>query len=128
MMLAGPPAAGGPPLRVALYWMVTGRTIGGLRITPDRNTLDRETALRMWTENVTWFSNEEGKKGRIQVGQLADLLAHRHDLVHRQSTAVTGAGAAGAAHHRRPQCPAGGDRSGGAGDEDDQRDGGERPV
>jgi predicted amidohydrolase YtcJ len=26
------------------------------------NCLDRETALRMWTENVTWFSNEEGKK------------------------------------------------------------------
>ena len=33
---------------------------------------DRETALRMWTENVTWFSNEEGKKGRIEAGQLAD--------------------------------------------------------
>ncbi len=58
---------------VSLYWMVTGKTLGGLRLTPERNTLDRETALRMWTENVTWFSNEEGKKGRIAVGQLADL-------------------------------------------------------
>jgi hypothetical protein len=34
---------------------------------PDLNSLDRETALRMWTENVTWFSDEEGKKARIQV-------------------------------------------------------------
>ncbi|MGE6062509.1 amidohydrolase family protein, partial [Klebsiella pneumoniae] len=36
-------------------------------------------ALRMWTENVTWFSNEEGRKGRIQVGQLADLIVLDRD-------------------------------------------------
>jgi predicted amidohydrolase YtcJ len=59
---------------VSLAWLVTGKTVGGMRIYPQRNCLDRETALRMWTENVTWFSNEEGKKGRIQVGQLADLI------------------------------------------------------
>ena len=28
----------------------------------------------MWTENVTWFSNEEGKKGRIEAGQFADMI------------------------------------------------------
>ena len=33
----------------------------------------------MWTENVTWFSNEEGKKGRIQVGQLADVCVPNRD-------------------------------------------------
>jgi hypothetical protein len=33
----------------------------------------------MWTENVTWFSNEEGKKGRIQVGQFADLIVPDRD-------------------------------------------------
>jgi Amidohydrolase family len=33
----------------------------------------------MWTENVTWFSNEEGKKGRIEVGQLADLMVPNRD-------------------------------------------------
>src|SRR6201996_6635944 len=65
---------------VSLSWLVTGRTVGGLRITPQRNCLDRETALRMWTENVTWFSNEEGKKGRIQVGQLADLIVPDRDF------------------------------------------------
>jgi hypothetical protein len=64
---------------VSLSWLVTGRTVGGLRITPQRNCLDRETALRMWTENVTWFSNEEGNKGRIQVGQLADLVVPDRD-------------------------------------------------
>ena len=64
---------------VSLAWLVTGRTVGGLRIYPQRNCLDRETALRMWTENVTWFSNEEGKKGRIAVGQLADLIVPDRD-------------------------------------------------
>ena len=64
---------------VSLYWMVTGKTLGGLQLTPERNTLGRDTALRMWTENVTWFSNEEGKKGRIAVGQLADLAVLDRD-------------------------------------------------
>jgi predicted amidohydrolase YtcJ len=45
-------------LWVSLAWLVTGMTVGGLRLYPQRNCLDREMALRMWTENVTWFSNE----------------------------------------------------------------------
>jgi predicted amidohydrolase YtcJ len=65
---------------VALAWLVTGTTVAGMRIYPQRNCLDRETALRMWTENVTWFSNEEGKKGRIQVGQFADLIVPDRDF------------------------------------------------
>jgi predicted amidohydrolase YtcJ len=64
---------------VSLAWLVTGRTIGGLSLYPERNCLDRETALRMWSENVTWFSNEEGRKGRIQVGQFADLMVPDRD-------------------------------------------------
>jgi predicted amidohydrolase YtcJ len=65
---------------VSLSWMITGRTVGGMAIYPRRNCLDRETALRMWTENVTWFSNEEGKKGRIEKGQFADLVVPDKDF------------------------------------------------
>ncbi|PTW55693.1 hypothetical protein C8N35_11216 [Breoghania corrubedonensis] len=65
---------------VSLAWMITGRTVGGLRIYPQHNCLDRETALRMWTENGTWFSNEEGLKGRIEAGQLADLVVTSKDF------------------------------------------------
>ncbi len=65
---------------VSLSWLITGKTVGGLQITPQRNCLDRDAALRMWTENVTWFSNEEGKKGRIQAGQLADLVVPDRDF------------------------------------------------
>ena len=64
---------------VSLSWLVTGTTLGGLRLYPQRNLLDRETALRMWTENVAWFSNEEGRRGRISVGQLADLIVPSKD-------------------------------------------------
>jgi predicted amidohydrolase YtcJ len=66
---------------VALAWLVTGKTVGGMRLYPQRNCLDRETALRMWTENVTWFSNEEGRKGRIEVGRLADLIVPDRDYL-----------------------------------------------
>jgi predicted amidohydrolase YtcJ len=64
---------------VSLSWLVTGRTVAGMQLYPQRNCLDRETALRMWTENVTWFSNEEGRKGRIQGGQLADIIVPSSD-------------------------------------------------
>jgi len=64
---------------VALAWLVTGRTVGGLRIYPQRNCLDRETALRLWTENVTWFSNEEGRRDGSRQGQLADLIVPDRD-------------------------------------------------
>jgi len=64
---------------VSLSWMVTGKTVGGLRLYPQRNCLDRETALRLWTENVAWFSNEEGQRGRIQAGQFADLIVPSQD-------------------------------------------------
>jgi predicted amidohydrolase YtcJ len=82
-----PTSAGTDATRVASYnpwvslaWLVTGKTVGGLRIYPQRNCLDRETALRMWTEKVTWFSNEVGKKGQIAVGQLADLIVPDRDF------------------------------------------------
>ncbi len=64
---------------VSLAWMVTGKTVGGLQLYPRHNCLDRQTALRMWSENVTWFSNEEGRKGRVEVGQLADLIVPDRD-------------------------------------------------
>ncbi|AOZ51937.1 amidohydrolase [Chromobacterium vaccinii] len=65
---------------VSLAWMITGKTVGGLRLYPQRNCLDRETALRMWTENLAWFTNEEGGRGRIEVGQLADLVVPDRDF------------------------------------------------
>jgi predicted amidohydrolase YtcJ len=60
---------------VCLYWLVTGRTLGGLRLTSSSARLDRTTALRLWTEGGAWFSTEVGRKGHIAAGQFADLAA-----------------------------------------------------
>jgi predicted amidohydrolase YtcJ len=58
---------------VALYWLVTGNTVGGLNLYPESNRLSRAEALRLYTVGSSWFSTEEGKKGSIVAGQLADL-------------------------------------------------------
>ena len=73
---------------VSLAWLVTGKTVGGIRLYPQRNCIDRETALRMWSENVTWFSNEEGKKGRIEAGQFADLIVEFVEVDHELVVAL----------------------------------------
>jgi len=58
---------------VSLYWLVTGRTVGGVSLYPETNRFDRTSALRLYTVGSSWFSGEEAKKGRISPGQLADL-------------------------------------------------------
>lgn len=58
---------------VALSWLVTGRTVGGAGLASETNRLSREEALRLYTVGSTWFSGEEGKKGAVAPGQLADL-------------------------------------------------------
>lgn len=65
---------------VSLSWLISGKTVGGMTLYPQANLLDRETALRMWTENVAWFSNEVGKRGRIEVGHLADMMVPSKDF------------------------------------------------
>ncbi len=58
---------------VSLYWMVAGKTVGGTALYPEANRLDRMEALRRYTVGSAWFSGEEGKKGAVVPGQLADM-------------------------------------------------------
>jgi predicted amidohydrolase YtcJ len=58
---------------VSLYWLVSGKTVGGLQMYDDSNRLSRDEALRLWTVGSSWFSKDEGTKGSIAKGQLADL-------------------------------------------------------
>ena len=46
---------------VSLYWMTTGKTVGGLGLYPENARLSREEALRLYTQGSTWMSREEGK-------------------------------------------------------------------
>ncbi len=87
MLAAGVPVgAGTDATRVASYnpwvslsWLVTSKSLGGLRLYPAAQRQDRETALRLWTEANAWFSNEEGRKGVVRTGQFADLIALDRD-------------------------------------------------
>ena len=58
---------------VGVHWLLTGRTAGGLKHQADRNLLDREEALRLYTTGGSWFTREEERKGTIEPGKLADL-------------------------------------------------------
>jgi hypothetical protein len=78
---------------VSLYWLVTGKTVGGVSMYPDNNCLSRQEALRLYTQGSSWFSNEAGKKGALAAGQLADfavltddyLTVHCEDIKHIES-------------------------------------------
>jgi predicted amidohydrolase YtcJ len=87
MLAAGLPVAAGTDATrvasynpfIALYWLVSGRTVGGTSMYPERNRLDRMEALRLYTVAGTWFSNEAGSKGSLVPGQYADFAALSDD-------------------------------------------------
>jgi predicted amidohydrolase YtcJ len=58
---------------LSLHWLITGHTLGGLRLYPEESLLDRAEALKLYTIGSSWFSTEAGKKGALVPGQLADL-------------------------------------------------------
>ncbi|MEO1657772.1 MAG: amidohydrolase [Pseudomonadota bacterium] len=66
---------------VSLYWLITGKTLGGLRLYPESNTLDRESALKLWTKGSAWFSGEADVKGALVKGEYADLAVLSADLM-----------------------------------------------
>ncbi len=70
----------------SLYWMVSGKTVGGLELYPQG--LERDTALELYTHGSAWFSSEQGKKGQIKVGQLADLVALSADYFSVEEEAI----------------------------------------
>ncbi|NUH64055.1 amidohydrolase [Sulfitobacter sp. S0837] len=57
----------------SLYWLVTGKTVGGLELWDDANKLTREEALSIFTSGSAWFSQEEDVKGEIKEGMYADF-------------------------------------------------------
>lgn len=65
-------------LWVALYWITTGKTIGGSQIMAQENTLDRTTALRLATHKGYELIKEKNK-GRIEQGYYADLVILNKD-------------------------------------------------
>ncbi|WP_267221085.1 amidohydrolase [Dyella silvae] len=62
-----------------LHWLTTGRTVGGLALYPASHCVDRGAALALCTRANAWFSGEEGVKGQLDIGQLADFALLSQD-------------------------------------------------
>ncbi len=65
---------------VALYWLTTGRTAGGTQLAAPENRLSREEALRLYTVDAAWFSQEEDVKGTLEPGRFADFVVLSKDF------------------------------------------------
>jgi predicted amidohydrolase YtcJ len=64
---------------VCLYWLTTGKSVGGLSLYDENNILSREKALELYTRGSAWFSKEEDKKGSFIENQLADFAVLSKD-------------------------------------------------
>jgi predicted amidohydrolase YtcJ len=64
---------------ISLYWMVTGKTVGGTVLYGDENKVERLEALRLYTLGSAKFSREENKKGSLSIGMYADMAVLSHD-------------------------------------------------
>jgi predicted amidohydrolase YtcJ len=98
MLRMGIPIGGGTDgTRVAsyhpwtcLWWLVTGKSVGGTVINDPENRLSREEALRLWTKGSAWFSGEDASKGELAVGQLADFAVLDSDYFTLPEDAIRG--------------------------------------
>lgn len=87
ILTAGVPfGAGTDAMRVASYqpfdalqWYVTGRTMTGRPTRDEAHLLTREEALRAYTLGGAWFSFEEGQRGSLEPGKIADLVVLDRD-------------------------------------------------
>jgi predicted amidohydrolase YtcJ len=57
----------------ALYWLISGKTVGGLQLSQRSNLLTREEALHLYTKGSAWVSKEENVKGTLENGMYADF-------------------------------------------------------
>ncbi len=89
MLLMGiPVGAGTDSTRVtpynpflSLWWLITGKTVGGLSVRGPKENLTRDQALRVYTTGSAWFSFDEDRLGSIEPGKLADLVVLSADYL-----------------------------------------------
>ena len=66
---------------VSLQWMLDGKTVGGMPMRGPEETPTREEALRLYTLGSAWFSFDDGKRGSLAPGKLADLAVLTKDYL-----------------------------------------------
>ncbi len=63
----------------ALYWLITGKTVGDFQLSDAENLLSREEALSLYTSGSAWVSKEENLKGTLENGMYADFALLSED-------------------------------------------------
>ncbi len=58
---------------IGLYWLTTGKTIGGTMHMSKNNLLDRATALKLYTQGSAQLIRMDQDRGKIKEGYLADF-------------------------------------------------------
>lgn len=58
---------------VCLYWLTTGKTVGGTKLYDESNIISRQKAIELYTRGSAWFSDEIEVKGSFIENQLADF-------------------------------------------------------
>jgi predicted amidohydrolase YtcJ len=66
---------------LALWWLVTGKSITGTPMRDPKQNLTRIEALRAFTLGSAWFTEDENRKGSIEVGKFADLVVLNGDYL-----------------------------------------------
>jgi hypothetical protein len=98
MLRMGLPIGGGTDgTRVAsyhpwtcLWWLVTGKSVGGLVLNDLSDRLTREEALSLWTRGSAWFSGEDHQKGELSKGKFADMAVLSEDYFAIEEDAIRG--------------------------------------
>ena len=65
----------------ALQWLLNGRTVSGVQLRGPAETPSRADALRLYTTGSAWFSFDDGVRGSLEVGKLADLAVLSRDYM-----------------------------------------------
>ncbi|MDR7211864.1 amidohydrolase [Flavobacterium piscis] len=58
---------------IGLYWLTTGKTIGGTKYQGERNILDRVTALKLYTQGSAKLVKLDADRGILKENYLADF-------------------------------------------------------
>jgi predicted amidohydrolase YtcJ len=66
---------------VSLEWMVDGRTVAGTPTRDADETPARDEALRLYTQGSAWFTFDDGRRGSLEAGRLADLAVLTKDVM-----------------------------------------------
>jgi predicted amidohydrolase YtcJ len=66
---------------VSLQWYLDGTTIGGVQTRGESEAPSRRQALEMYTRNTAYAANEEGRRGTLEAGKLADLAVLSADYL-----------------------------------------------